>query len=640
MTDPVRFAFGLHLHQPVGNFDVVFEDHLRHVYRPLLATLRREECLPLTLHLSGPLLAWLETRPDGRDFLDDVGILASEGQVELLLSGYDEPILAMLLREDRIEQIMTMRDALQRRFGVEARGLWLTERVWEPDLPAELGRAGVTHVLTDDRHFLVAGHEREDLHRPWRTEADGVSVTVLPIDERLRYLIPFRPPEEFADMIRALATDGRPLAILADDGEKFGGWPGTREWVYDRGWFADFGATLRALVAEGTLRLVTMAQAVAEVAPGGLTYLPTASYREMEGWSLPTPAAVRLVTLERELGPARIAGPEGALVRGSHWKFFLAKYPESNRMHKKMMRLSRLCRARGDEPSIRRTIGRAQCNDAYWHGVFGGLYLPHLREGIWSNLARAEEALRRGSPLAHTWEDMDGDGIEELSVVGEQCAVVLSGERGGSIEEWTIFRHHRNYADVLTRRREASHLRTEESPGEPTGGIPSIHHREQEGTLGPLPPVDTLPRAISVDRLLPGHATVKDFEAGLIPVLRTWHGETPLDRATAAGEQGAIVARFSWPTLQKEVRVHPEGTLTVSWTWPPCEGWFSSEVSTRPAVRIEAPEAERWEYPVETVARSEQGTERTIQGTAVVLRWPGHRGRAEMRLTPPEDPAD
>jgi len=638
MTNPVRFAFGLHLHQPVGNFDVVFEDHLRQVYRPLLDTLRREECLPLTLHLSGPLLTWLETRAEGRAFLDDIGAMTATGSVELLLSGFDEPILAMLLREDRIEQIMTMRDALHRRFGVDARGLWLTERVWEPDLPAELGRAGVTHVLTDDRHFLVAGHERDELHRPWRTEADGIPITVLPIDERLRYIIPFRPPSEFADTIRTLAAERRPLAILADDGEKFGGWPGTREWVYERGWFPAFGATLRALVADGTLRLVTMAQAVAEVAPAGLTYLPATSYREMEGWSLPTVAAGRLTALERELGPQRMAGPEGALVRGSHWKFFLAKYPESNRMHKKMQRLSRLCRARGDVPTIRRAIGRAQCNDAYWHGVFGGLYLPHLRDGIWSNLALAEQALRRGMPLAHAWEDVDGDGMTELSIAGEQCAVILSGERGGSIEEWTIFRQRRNYADVLTRRREASHLRTEEITEEPTDGIPSIHHLETAGASALLPPVDPLPRAIGVDRLLPDHAAANDFETGLIPVLRTWYGERP--QATAVGPgQDSIVARFSWPTLRKEVTIHTDGRVAVSWTWPPCEGWFSTEVSTRPAVSIVAPGADRWEYPVEAVARSEHGIERTIQGTAVVLRWPGHRGEAGMQLAPPDDPS-
>ena len=72
------------------------------------------------------------------------------------------------------------------------------------------------------------------------------------------------------------------------------------------------------------------------------------------------------------------------------------KYPEANRMHKKMLALSRLCRARGNAEAPRRALGRAQCNDAYWHGVFGGLYLRHIRDTVWRNLAEAEGLLRGG----------------------------------------------------------------------------------------------------------------------------------------------------------------------------------------------------------------------------------------------------
>ena len=58
---PIRFAFGLHLHQPVGNFDYVFAQHVDDVYRPLLDALTDREFLPVVLHLSGPLIEWLET---------------------------------------------------------------------------------------------------------------------------------------------------------------------------------------------------------------------------------------------------------------------------------------------------------------------------------------------------------------------------------------------------------------------------------------------------------------------------------------------------------------------------------------------------------------------------------------------------
>jgi hypothetical protein len=171
---------------------------------------------------------------------------------------------------------------------------------------------------------------------------DGKRVALFPIDERLRYLIPFRAPEETAAYLRELRGAGHRLAVLADDGEKFGGWPGTKEWVYDRGWLHNFMRTIGGLIEGGEVQLSTLTDAIEHVPSSGIAYLPTASYREMEGWSLPPDAALRLIRLERQHGDSRVAGPEGALIRGSHWRNFLAKYSESNRMHKKMQALSLL----------------------------------------------------------------------------------------------------------------------------------------------------------------------------------------------------------------------------------------------------------------------------------------------------------
>ena len=300
--DPLRFVFGVHFHQPVGNFDHVFEQHVRDVYRPLLERLAEREFFPIALHISGPLLEWLEAHETA--LLDRIGGLAGDGRLELLLSGLYEPVLASLPREDRVEQIRWMREAVERRFGAKAHGggLWLTERVWEPELAADLAQAGVRYAFVDDRHFLVTGFAADRLHAPFWTESDGKRVALFPIDERLRYLIPFQPPADIAAYLRLLRERGAPLAVFVDDGEKFGGWPGTKEWVYERGWLAQFLDAMGALVASGEIRLTTPATALAEVPSGGLAYLPTASYREMEGWALPPDAALRLARLRRRVG--------------------------------------------------------------------------------------------------------------------------------------------------------------------------------------------------------------------------------------------------------------------------------------------------------------------------------------------------
>src|SRR2546430_17199848 len=121
-------------------------------------------------------------------------------------------------------------------------------------------------------------------------------------------------------------------------------------------------------VCSSDLKLSTAGAAFREVPSGGLSYLGTASYREMEKWALPPTAQKELAKFEEDLGPKRLE-KSASFVRGGHWHHFLVKYPESNRMHKTMLAVSSLSRSRGDPPGARRAIGRAQCNDAYWHGV-------------------------------------------------------------------------------------------------------------------------------------------------------------------------------------------------------------------------------------------------------------------------------
>ncbi len=637
---PIRFAFGLHLHQPVGNFDHVFAQHVDDVYRPLLDALAERGFLPAVLHLSGPLLEWIEAHEPA--YLDRLGRLAADGRLEILLAGFYEPVLASLPRDDRVEQIRWMHDAVRRRFGVDAHGLWLTERVWEPELAADLADAGVRYALVDDRHFLVTGFAAEQLHAPFWTESDGKRVALFPIDERLRYLIPFRPPEETADYLRELRGAGHRLAVLADDGEKFGGWPGTKEWVYGEGWLDRFIATIGGLVERGEVVLSRLDDALDAVPSGGLAYLPTASYREMESWSLPPDAALRLARLERDLGAERVAGPDGALLRGAHWRNFLVKYAESNRMHKKMMALSALARRRGDPPAVRRAIGRAQCNDAYWHGVFGGLYLPHLRDAVWRNLAAAEAELRVGEGLAWDVLDFDGDGNDEVWVHSPAFSALISPARGGAIEEFTLFAEGINYANALTRRREAYHdlalERAAEQPDAP-GGTASIHDIEEGLRLESRPPLDVDDRALFVDRVLPHGVTLDDYARGAYWTIQSW-ARCPCGFAVER-RKGRVEIVCTAPEgrspLEKRIRCETDGRVAVSWTWDPAVAEpgdsFATELSLAGPVQLQGtPTPEEWRFEIETVAKSERGLDRTRQGESVTLRWPVELGAASVEF--------
>jgi hypothetical protein len=513
---PITFLFGLHNHQPVGNFDSVIESAYERAYRPFLDVLERHPGVKLALHNSGVLLDWFaEHRPE---YLERVGRLVAAGQVEPIGGGYYEPILPVVPDADKIGQIRKMGDWLEGRFGVRPTGLWLAERVWEPGLVAPLAAAGVRYVMVDDAHFLAAGAEADQLWNWWLTEDQGATVGVWPISKRLRYLVPFEPPAKTIEFLRELAAGGADrVALLADDGEKFGVWPDTYRQVHEEGWLEQFFCLLEENAA--WLRMALPGEMTAARSPQGRIYLPTASYAEMMEWALPAPAQL---TFHRFSAPLETAGAaEARFVRGGFWRNFLAKYPESNLMHKRLLDVRE--RLNGADGPALDDLWQAECNCAYWHGVFGGLYLPHLREGVYRKILSAERRLDDAEHGANGFlrverRDIDRDGFEEVRVVNGPLGVLVSPERGGAIEELDYFPRLRNLSHGLTRRPEAYHAKLREaaaaavlpgatgvSPGVPGGGAPV-------GPGGGSPPANGDAAAGSVRSI---HDRSESKEAGL-----------------------------------------------------------------------------------------------------------------------------
>lgn len=630
----VRFVFGLHLHQPWGNFDHVVKEHVDQVYRPILTFLEDRELLPMALHASGPLLEWLETHDV--PLHDRIGRLANEGTAELLTAGLYEPILAALSRADRAEQLEWMGDYLKRRFGVTPRTAWLTERVFESDLIPELARAGVENLLVDDWHLMAGGLSRTSLHGHYRTEGDGHPLTLVPIHESLRYLVPFQPADAIRDYFVSLRGQGQPLAVLGDDGEKFGGWPGTKKRVWDDGWIEEFAAVLTELRDDDTILFSTVAEAVRELPCSGIAYLPTASYREMGEWALPPELT--------EAGDHPFAG--------THWKNFLVRYPEANQLHKKALVLSRLCRARNGGAQIRRAIGRAQCNDPYWHGVFGGVYMKHLRDAAWKQLALAEGSLRSGEDLEIDVDDVDFDGEDELWI-HSQWFSALVGSRSGRFKELTHFGPGFNYADVLTRRWEAYHgpavergrtvshtagdpEDTDVSGGEetPDDTSASIHDLEDRYVLAEPPFVDRELRSLVVERVVAGELAPEDWEANRYEPLWTWPSDSYRGHST---EENRATLRFSVGGNRKILAFTERGDIRLEYKWDgdafPETAQFAVEVSVAHPLHVTAePEGRIWTYPIVTVPRSERGFERITQGESITVMWPARQGGGVIHL--------
>ena len=128
-------------------------------------------------------------------------------------------------------------------------------------------------------------------------------------------------------------------------------WPGTKEWVWDKGWLYASSAC-SATHRPDQLVCSTPSDAMRDFAPTGRVYLPTASYAEMGEWALPADAQTiyhhAVVALEHD--PALNAQPRTSCAAGI-WQNFLAKYPEANFMHKKMVLVSDKLGARPRSPT-------------------------------------------------------------------------------------------------------------------------------------------------------------------------------------------------------------------------------------------------------------------------------------------------
>ena len=484
MNPGLSFCLVLHNHQPVGNFDFVFENAYRESYLPFLDVFEPYETLRITLHISGPLLDWLDDHHP--EYLDRLARLVRAGRVEILGGPMYEPILTMLPPRDRLGQITAYTDRLTRRLGGRIRGMWVPERVWEPGLVSDIAAAGIAYTVLDDFHFRCAGLADDVLHGIYQTEDAGRTIRIFPGSERLRYLIPFQEPEATLGFLRKVAGESpETVIVFGDDGEKFGTWPDTYEHVYNGGWLRSFFD----LLAENAdwLQTTTLGEAAERVPVRGRVYLPDASYREMTEWALPADRQRDLERISGELGQ-RLDWPTiRSLMRGGTWRNFRVKYPESGEMYARMMEVSRRLadfEAHTDPrvEAARRALYRGQCNCPYWHGAFGGIYLPHLRHAVYRELITAENLLddveeRGPGQLEAVADDFDFDGHNEIRLTNHGLSAYVAPARGGVLYELDLRTIGHNALATLARRDESYHDKVRRGARSDDEGVSSIHDR-------------------------------------------------------------------------------------------------------------------------------------------------------------------
>lgn len=481
MAPRISLALAIHNHQPVGNFGWVFAEVYDRAYLPMLEALERHPGVRLSLHYTGPLLEWLVAeRPE---FVARLRALVREGRVELLGGGLYEPVLASLPEHDRVDQLRRMADEIERLVGRRPAGAWLAERVWEPDLPTSLATAGYRWTILDDQHFRAAAIPEENLWGAYTTEDQGRLLTVFGTEQGLRYRIPFGTVEDVIGYLRAHATEaGDRVGMMGDDGEKFGAWPTTYEHCWGEGrWVDRFFEALEANAA--WLTTVTPSEWLDRQPPIGRVYVPTSSYAEMGEWALPADEAATFTDILHRAQAARL--PEARWLRGGFWRNFQVKYREINDLHKQMLRTSAKVAAMPEGPAKDAAVDhlhRGQSNDCYWHGLFGGIYIGHMRLATYEHLIAAEDAAdgALGTSRAAETQDLDLDGLPEVLLAEPGQVVAVKPGEGGGIGAWDVRAARHALAAVMRRRPEAYHeaLRRHEAGGgaaPASEGVVSIH---------------------------------------------------------------------------------------------------------------------------------------------------------------------
>jgi len=705
MPNHIRLVLALHNHQPVGNFDDVFQRALDESYRPFLEVFSRYPSLKMSLHVSGSLMEWIETHH--ADYVDRLAELVDNRRVEIIGGAYYEPILAMIPSRDRVGQIRSYTRWLQNRLGATVRGLWVPERVWEQAFAGDLADAGIEYTVLDDFHFRCAGAEQSRLFGHYITEDEGRMLSVFPGSERLRYLIPFGNPQQTIDYLAQIAEQNpNAVVVFGDDGEKFGIWPETHKHVYEDGWLDRFFAALAE--NQQWINVTTLAEAYDNVPPAGKIYLPDCSYREMTEWSLPTESQMEFEAIEAEMRGDPRWDKLRARIRGGYWRNFRVKYPEADEMYSRMMAVSRRLletfeAAGAGDPvdgdlveQARQELYRGQCNCPYWHGAFGGIYLPHLRNAVYHHLIAADNLLDRAVGKPPQWieaaaEDFNFDAHQEVRLNNDKLIALVAPGRGGQLLELDVRHIRHNLLATLARRPEAYHNKVRAGEHHNGGQVASIHERVvfKQPDLDKRLQYDAHPRKSLVDLFYEDDATLEqivagearqlgDFADGLyearirrnpdriqVQLLRDGRaGETPV-RITKgltldAGSDSLQVA-YLLENLPPDRRLH--FAVEMNFAGMPADaygrnfhdidgntlGQLGAKLDLRDVfglaltdewldidvgLKMSRP-TNFWTYPVETVSQSEGGFELVHQSVAVLPHWhveADHDGRWSVTM--------
>lgn len=417
----VKLSFGTYNCIPLGLSPEEIERIYQNIYKPFLSTLYSYPSVSLVLHYSGYLLEWFQSKhPELIMLLNE---MVARKQVELLGGGFYNPIFPMIPGTDRIGQIELLTTYLRKTFGKRPRGAWITEGVWEPNLPTSIKNSGIDYIYLDERCFSISGLGGNDLYYPVLTEDQGKIITVFPLTSHLSEKIPQLSPEELLERILEVASRKKEnLISLIIPGEAL--YSRKKGDLFEKEWLTKF------------LEMILENNDQIEMC------LPLRYLKE--------PSRTKQIYFE-SYTPSVIANGENI----GTFKRVLNRYYESKKLYAKMIyTYSLVNQMRGDKyrkKSAREEIWKGQSHYSYWDGESGGIYLNSFRKAAYKSFIESEKLTREKGIFKPSivLTDYDMDGLAEYLFQGEEINVYLH-QYGGTVFEIDYIPKGWNYLDTFS----------------------------------------------------------------------------------------------------------------------------------------------------------------------------------------------
>jgi len=313
---------------------------------------------------------------------------------------------------------------------------------------------------------------------------------------------------------------------------------------------------------------------------------------------------------------------------------------------------------------------KGQCNDAYWHGIFGGLYLPHLRNGVYHHLLNADQLIGIPPKTKVYHQDFDACGKPEIIFDNKDIFLVVAPQRGGSILCLDLKMHRFNLFDIIARHQENYHqqiksaLRPNLSADD---SVKTIHSglKIKEVDIEQYLIYDNYDRVSLLDHFLNCTTKVEDLYNNrfnevydIIFQGRSYRYNSNHITLSLAG----FSANLPEPALTKTIKLSAKG-IKFSYALRQIPASFSNpirfgvEFGFRPlhhllidnriiestnmgeatgltacGLKVLAPDVkidlnsytspfDLWYFPIYSVSSSEDGLERVYQGTVILISW-------------------